>query len=179
MILGTDVGGPFFYCVGQVLINELSFSPAADPENSGVIHRGTPGWESVIIMNIGHYVWCLLCRHCNCAFIFFVTGDRPTMCIWKKFPNKHGQDINICVQIGTNYQTFGTFLLEDNSGTIVSGIERAMMCDAERINEDILMKWIGGKGQHPLTWDTLVTCLLVTLKEYCSNVWNYQHFRVP
>jgi len=34
-----------------------------------------------------------------------------------------------------------------------------MMCNAERINEDILMKWIGGTGKKPLTWDTLVTCL--------------------
>ena len=110
------------------------------------------------------------CNYCNCAFLFFATGDRPTMRNLKKFPNKSGQDINIPLQIGTNYRTFGTFLLEDDSGTIVSGIERAMVCDAERINEDILMKCIGGKGQHPLTWDTLVTCLLVTLKEYCSNV---------
>jgi len=91
--------------------------------------------------------------------IFFATGDRPTMRNLKKFPNKHGQDINIPLQIGTNYRTFGTFLLEDDSGTIVSGIEMAMMWDAERINEAILMKWIGGKGQQPLTWDTLVTCL--------------------
>jgi len=77
----------------------------------------------------------------------------------KKFPNKHGQDINIPLQIGTNYFSFGIFLLEDDTGTIVLGIERAMMSDAERFNEAILMRWIDGKGKKPLTWDTLVTCL--------------------
>jgi len=93
------------------------------------------------------------------------------MCNLKKFPNKHGQDINIPVQIGTNYRTFGTFLLKDDSGTIVSGIERAMMQDAERINEAILMRWIGGEGKHPLTWDTLVTCLQDSnLKTLASDI---------
>ena len=88
-----------------------------------------------------------------------------------KFPNKHGQDINIPVQIGTNYRTFGTFLLKDESGTIVSGIERAMMQDAERITEAILMRWIGGEGKHPLTWDTLVTCLQDSkLKTLASDI---------
>ena len=77
----------------------------------------------------------------------------------KKFPNKSGQDINISLQISTDYRTFRTFLLEDNSGTIASVIEMAMMSDAERINEAILMQWIGGKGKQPLTWDTLMTCL--------------------
>ena len=101
-------------------------------------------------------------HHCNYVIVHlhsFATGDRPTMRNLKKFPSKHGQDINIPLQIGTDYRTFGTFLLVDDSGTIVSGIEMAMMSDAERINEAILMRWIGGKGKQPLTWDTLVTCL--------------------
>ena len=114
-------------------------------------------------MNIGHYVWCLLCCITviivYCAIIFFATGDRPTMRNLKKFPNKSGQDINISLQISTDYRTFRTFLLEDNRGTIASVIEMAMMSDAERINEAILMQWIGGKGKQPLTWDTLMTCL--------------------
>jgi len=89
----------------------------------------------------------------------------------KKFPSKHGQDINIPLQISTNYQTFGTFLLEDDRGTIVAGSERAMMSDAERINEAILMRWIGGEGKHPLTWDTLVTCLRDSkLKTLASDI---------
>jgi len=42
MMLDAHVGGPYFYCGGQVLINELLFSPAVDPETSDVIRRGTP-----------------------------------------------------------------------------------------------------------------------------------------
>ena len=67
-------------------------------------------------------------HHCNYVIVhlnFFATGDRPTMRNLKKFPSKHGQDINIPLQIGKDYRTFGTFLLEDDSGTIVSGIEMA------------------------------------------------------
>ena len=33
------------------------------------------------------------------------------------------------------------------------------MHNAEEINKAILEKWIGGKGQRPFTWDTLVQCL--------------------
>ena len=65
----------FFYCVGQVLISELSFSPAADTETSGVIHRGTPRLR--ICYNYEHWSLCMVLvvpHHC------FVTGDRPTMC---------------------------------------------------------------------------------------------------
>ena len=75
-----------------------------------------------------------------------------------KFPGKRGK-INISELIGTNYKIFGMFLLRDDSGTIISGIERAKMYDAEEINKAILEKWIGGKGQRPFTWGTLVKCL--------------------
>ena len=75
-----------------------------------------------------------------------------------KFPGKHGK-INIPELIGTNYKIVGTFLLRDDSGTIISGIERAKMYDAEEINKAILEMWIGGKGLGPFTWDTLVQCL--------------------
>lgn len=75
-----------------------------------------------------------------------------------KFPGKHGS-INIPEQIGKEYTTFGTFLLEDDSGTIVSGIESAKTQTATEINITILREWINGKGQEPFTWDSLVKCL--------------------
>ena len=80
------------------------------------------------------------------------------MCILLKFPGKHGK-INIPEQIGTNYKTFGTFLLKDDGGTIIPGIESEKRYNATEINETILRKWIGGKGEEPYTWDTLVKCL--------------------
>ena len=77
------------------------------------------------------------------------------MCKLLKFPGKRRR-INIPEEISTNYKKFGTFLLKDDNGTIVSGIERAKMYNAEEINQAILEKWIGGKGRQPVTWDTLV-----------------------
>ena len=50
-------------------------------------------------------------------------------------------------------------MLKDDTGTIISTIEQAKMHDAHLINEAILERWIGGKGQGPFTWDTLVECL--------------------
>ena len=75
-----------------------------------------------------------------------------------KFPGKHGK-IDIPAQIGEEYTKFGTFLLKDDYGTIVSGIERAKMQNATEINRTILREWINGKGEEPFTWATLVKCL--------------------
>lgn len=86
------------------------------------------------------------------------TGNRPSLPNLLKFPSKHG-NINIAEQIGEKYKTFGTLLLKDKSGTIVSAIEHEWMRDAEKINGVILEKWICGKGLEPFTWDTLVKCL--------------------
>ena len=98
-------------------------------------------------------------RHCTSVIIYFPAGDRPTLPYLNKFPVKHGKPINIAVQIGINYRTFGTFLLEDDNGAVVSVIERTMNFDPERINGDILMRWIRGQGKKPITWGTLITCL--------------------
>lgn len=89
---------------------------------------------------------------------WFATDDKPSLCKLLKYPGKHRR-INISEEISTNYKKFGTFLLKDDNGTIVSGIERAKMYNADEINGTILEKWIGGKGQQPITWDTLVKCL--------------------
>ena len=98
-------------------------------------------------------------HHCTSVKTFFPAGDRPTLRNLKKFPVKHGKPIDIPVRIGINYRSFGIFLLEDDYGAIVSVIEGKMHFNSEKINEDILMQWIGGKGKRPFTWDTLVTCL--------------------
>ena len=94
--------------------------------------------------------------------------DKPTMVKLLKFPGKRGK-INIPEQIGTNYKTFGIFLLRDDSGTIVSGIERAKMHDVDEINIAILQRWLSGKGQGPFTWDILVQCLQDTELNFLAN----------
>ena len=98
----------------------------------------------------------------------FPAGDKPVLPKLLKFPGRRGK-INIPEQIGTNYKTFGIFLLKDDNGTIISGIERAKMHAAAEINEAILERWIGGKGQGPFTWDTLVQCLRDTELNALAN----------
>ena len=61
--------------------------------------------------------------------------------------------------IGTDYKTFGTFLLDDENGAIISTMEKQRMQDSYEINKDIFYKWIAGSGLQPVTWDTLVKCL--------------------
>ena len=46
--------------------------------------------------------------------------------------------------IGTNYETFGTLLLNDKQGEKIDGItEKA---DAKRTNLSILKRWLRGEG---------------------------------
>ena len=40
---------------------------------------------------------------------------------------------------------------------------------ADEINQAILEKWIGGRGQQPITWDTLVKCLRDTEMTTLAN----------
>ena len=69
------------------------------------------------------------------------------------------QKINIAVQVGANYSTFGIFLLEDETGAIVEALKMQFLGDAEEINMAILKKWLQGKGMKPVAWSTLVTVL--------------------
>ena len=39
----------------------------------------------------------------------------------------------------------------------------------DKINEDILQRWISGKGLKPFTWDTLVKCLRDTELNTLAN----------
>ena len=67
--------------------------------------------------------------------------------------------LNIAVQVGAKYSNFGIFLLEDDTGAIVSALEIEHLKNVERINGAILQKWLQGNGAKPVTWSTLVTVL--------------------
>ena len=69
------------------------------------------------------------------------------------------QKINIAVQVGAKYSTFGIFLLEDETGAIVKALKMQFLGDAEEIIMAILTKWLQGKGMKPVAWSTLVTVL--------------------
>ena len=66
--------------------------------------------------------------------------------------------INIPQEIGPNYYYFGLNLLDDPNGTRVENIERDYR-EIERINTEILRKWVTGRGKKPVTWETLTEVL--------------------
>ena len=66
--------------------------------------------------------------------------------------------LNILEAVGTNYRTFGTFLLNDETGSLVDAIEHDCLGQTHRITLRILQEWLAGKGEPP-TWDMLTTTL--------------------
>lgn len=66
---------------------------------------------------------------------------------------------NIAKRIGTDWKTFGIALLDDEDGVIVQAIQQENLGHAERINLDILQKWIRGEGIRDRTWRGLLGAL--------------------
>ena len=66
--------------------------------------------------------------------------------------------LNVPEYIGAEYRRFGTFLLNDVTGTLVDAIEHDCHEKAHRITLKILQEWLLGKGQ-PTTWESLVQTL--------------------
>ena len=85
-------------------------------------------------------------------------SNPPTLPELLNFPGQEKR-INIPQEIGTQYKTFGTILLEDDSGARVDNIVHEYRERAERINTEILQEWLNGRGKLPVTWETLVEVL--------------------
>ena len=66
--------------------------------------------------------------------------------------------LKIPQQVGPHYKIFGTFLLNDKTGSQVDNIRRACLGDPKDIVVSILQEWIAGRGR-PLTWETLIKTL--------------------
>ena len=92
-----------------------------------------------------------------CSFDHIVNNP-PTLPELLNFPGQEKR-INIPQEIGTQYKTFGTILLEDDSGARVDNIVHEYRERAERINTEILQEWLNGRGKLPVTWETLVEVL--------------------
>ena len=75
-----------------------------------------------------------------------------------RFHGRH-RTINIPQEIGTNYYYFGLHLLNDRNGTRVHNLELEYRQNVERINTEILRKWVTGRGKKPVTWKTLIIVL--------------------
>ena len=72
--------------------------------------------------------------------------------------------VDLAIEIGTDYEKFGTLLLEDEKGNEVKNIKVSEHGDPVDITVEILKQWLQGKGKgkEPVTWQTLVTCLRAT-----------------
>ena len=76
-----------------------------------------------------------------------------------KFTCTDGRVLNIPVEIAIKYVQFGTFLLDDRTGSRVKIMAHKHHYDAERINTEILQEWLTEKGKKPVNWATFVEVL--------------------
>ena len=104
--------------------------------------------QQVIIITVHNY-------HC-CES----ADDIPTLHSLRHFPVKKGH-VDLAIEIGTDYEKFGTLLLEDEKGNKVKNIKVSEHGDPVDITVEILKQWLQGKGKEPVTWRTfnLVKCL--------------------
>lgn len=86
-----------------------------------------------------------------------ITNEAPTLLNLLKFKTGGGEVMNIAKEVGRNYQSFGQFLLLDDTGNICKRISQANS-DETFINRTILKLWVQGKGK-PTQWGTLLYVL--------------------
>jgi len=86
-------------------------------------------------------------------------GIKPTLPELIKFTCTDRRVLNIPVEVGTKYISFGAFLLNDSTGSRVKIMAHKNLNDAERINMEILSEWLTERGKQPVTWATLVEVL--------------------
>ena len=84
--------------------------------------------------------------------------------------------LNILETVGTKYRTFGTFLLNDETGSLVDAIEHDCLGQTHRITLRILQEWLVGTGELP-TWDTLTTTLRKCKLNKLATKIEKEHFR--
>ena len=84
---------------------------------------------------------------------------KPSLPELLKFTFTDGRSVNIPVEIGNKYSTFGIFLLNDDTGSKVMSMASKHHYNAEQINTEILHEWLIGSGKKPVSWATLVNVL--------------------
>ena len=77
-------------------------------------------------------------------------------------------ELNIPFHVADNYELFGTFLLQDDTGHKVDIIEHNRRGDAEGITTAILKKWLQGGGMS-VTWESLIEALKKCKASYLAN----------
>ena len=86
------------------------------------------------------------------------TEDRPTLPELISFKTST-ESVNIVECIGVQYKQLCPLLLQDRDGTITQIIERECFFKITEINQEILQRWIQGKGRQPVQWSTLIDVL--------------------
>ena len=85
----------------------------------------------------------------------------PTLDVLQYFHVKNGH-IDCPEEIGSDYEKFGTLLLEDKTENKLKNIRVSERDDPLLITVEILCQWLQGKGKEPVTWRILVECLRAT-----------------
>ena len=86
------------------------------------------------------------------------TEDRPTLPQLIDFKTSSG-NMNVTERIGISYGKLGPLLLRDDDGAVTQSIRDQYHHDASKINQEILQRWIQGKGRQPVQWSTLIDVL--------------------
>ena len=84
--------------------------------------------------------------------------DAPSLVKFISFPMAESR-VNLAEKIGVKFYDFGILLLNDDSGDLISSIERKQSQNASGINVEVFKMWLQGRGKQPVTWDTLVAVL--------------------
>ena len=85
--------------------------------------------------------------------------EQPTMMELSCLETSTKGRINIIREIGTNYHSLGTHLLQDRTGARVANISSNKGTSTEEATQEILRQWLEGSGQLPVTWMTLIEAL--------------------
>jgi len=83
--------------------------------------------------------------------------ERPAMTELLCLVTRANERIYIIREIGTNYHSLGTHLLQDRTGARVANI--SYLRRPEEATREILRQWLEGSGQEPVTWRTLTEAL--------------------
>ena len=88
------------------------------------------------------------------------TDQKPTMSQLISLQGRT-QHVNIVEGIGVNWMMVGTTLLDDKDYTIVPAIAEQYGNNAQRINMEILGRWVRGEGIPDCSWRGLLGVLRV------------------
>ena len=139
-LTGIDIS-PAFLC---------SCSQAASKSHSASIHKSV---DSSLFLRCSMTERCIgaaLEKHMMWLDTPVTEKDKPSL------PKL--LELDVPEHVGVLYRKFGTFLLNDFTGSLIDAIENDCLGKSHRITVKILQDWLVGKGEAP-TWQTLVQTL--------------------